>query len=149
MQKLLSLFLAAVVLCGLTTSEAFAATKKNSIQRSKICVECRSRAEGADTFGARATHWKGTIIGINEGAHSFIITEATQLNHIKAYEQRYVEIGETTQIKTSVGEEKKYNDIDIGYVINVKGTYNAKQRTISASSLEVLEIPDELVMRTK
>lgn len=145
MQKLLtSAFVAFMIVA--TPATTFAATVKTQAASKKVYAA--SRAEGADIAGARATAWKGTIIGINDGARGFIITEATQLNHIKAFSQRYIQITSDTVI-TNDEDVKDYGDIDIGYRIEVKGTYNAKQRIITATSIEILQIPAVPVTRTK
>ncbi len=100
----------------------------------------KSLAEGVDTRGANATAWQGTVIGINEGAHSIIITEATAINHIKAFQQRYVQVTDNTDI-TQNSEDRLYSQIDIGYRVTVRGAYDAKKRTISARSIEITSAP--------
>ena len=142
MQKLLIL---AVFFALLTAQTVYAAP----VTKTRLaCTSCRSRAEGMDVGGARATQWKGTVIGINDGARGFVITESSQLNHIKAFSQWYVQISQATRIIDDL-DDKTFDEIDIGYVIEVKGKYDPRLRTIFATSLEVTSVPDEPVTRTK
>lgn len=115
-------------------------SKKRTTKTS--CARCRSRAEGADnSVAAHATSWTGTVIGINEGERSYVISEARALNHIKAYAQRSVRVADTTAIATPDGVQKDFSTIDIGYRISVTGSYDAKKRIIHASSIEIVETP--------
>src|SRR3989338_4607373 len=124
--------------------------KKVVAKKVVACARCRSLAEGADKSAAsRANEWIGTVIGLNEGSRSVIITETTKLNHIKAYAQRNVEIDADTRIVTRDGEEKLFEQMDIGYRIEVKGKYDAKKRTIDAASIEIIEVPAAPITKTK
>ncbi len=118
--------------------------------KAATCVRCPSLAEGTDKSKAsKAAMWVGTVIGMNAGSHDVIITEATALNRIKAYPQRNISIDANTKIITTEGDEKTFNDMDIGYRVEVKGTYDAKKRTIKASSIEITKVPEVPVTKTK
>lgn len=97
----------------------------------------KSKAEGVDrTAAAKAAQWSGLVIGVNEGAHQFIITEAPRLDKIYSYAQRTVSVSENTEIiKTS--QAVSFADISIGEKITVRGSYNTKTRIITASRLVV------------
>lgn len=124
------------------------AVKKPVVSKSATCVRCKSLAEGTDVKGAKSTSWIGTIIGINDGAEGIIITEARQLNRIKAYSQHYVELTDKTDI-VRAEDEKEFNELDIGFRVRVTGSYNAKTRTVVANDIEILEVPAAPVTRTK
>lgn len=118
--------------------------------KAATCVRCRSSAEGVDNSKAsKANVWVGTVIGVNAGSHDVIITESTALNHIKAFAQRNISIDADTKIVTKNGDEKSFNDMDIGYRVEVRGLYDAKKRTIDASSIEIIKIPDAPITKTK
>lgn len=128
---------------------AKAPVKKTAVKAAS-CVRCRSLAEGADTSKAsKATVWVGTVIGVNAGSHDVIITEATALNRIKAFQQRNISIDANTKIVTKDGDEKNFDYMDIGYRVEVKGSYDAKKRTIDASSIEIIKVPDAPITKTK
>lgn len=127
-----------------------ASAVKPAVKRAVTCVRCLSLAEGTDKSAAsKAAEWTGTVIGLNEGARSVIITETTKLNRIKAYAQRNVEIKGDTLIIDADGDEKTFAEMDIGYRIEVKGAYDAKTRTIDAAEIEIIEVPDAPVTKTK
>lgn len=116
-----------------------AVVKKKAVKKSVTCVRCRSSAEGADhSKAAKATSWKGLVIGMNEGEKSLVITEAPKLDHIKAYAQRSVRIIDDTKILNKDGGDSSFDKLDIGYQVVVYGSYDAKKRIISASSVEVV-----------
>ncbi|MCX6780575.1 MAG: hypothetical protein NT003_00425 [Candidatus Magasanikbacteria bacterium] len=127
-----------------------AVAKKPVKKVSKTCVECKSKAEGADKSAAsKADSWKGLVIGVNEGSRGVIITEATVLNHIKAYAQRYIAIDDNTKIVTKEGEEKTFDQMDIGYSVQVTGKYDAAKRTIRAAAIEIITMPSAPITKTK
>lgn len=127
-----------------------APAKKVVKKKVVVCARCRSLAEGVDRSKAsKSSEWTGTVIGVNEGERSVIITESTKLNHIKAYAQRNVVIDDATKILTRDGEEKLFEQMDIGYRIEVKGKYDAKKRTIDAASIEIIDVPDAPITKTK
>lgn len=116
-------------------------TKKKVVKKTVTCARCKSLAEGADrSAAAKAKSWTGTVIGINEGEHSYVITEATALNRIKAYPQRSVIVSNATQI-TASGEQRDFSGIDVGYRIKVTGAYNANKRIIQADTISVVSAP--------
>lgn len=118
--------------------------------KAATCVRCKSLAEGADNSKAsKAAVWSGTVIGINAGSHDVIITEATALNRIKGFAQRNVNVDANTKIIMKDGDEKSFNDMDIGYRIEVRGAYNTKLRTIKASSVTIIKVPDAPITKTK
>lgn len=126
------------------------APAKKATVKAASCARCRSLAEGVDTTKAsKAALWTGTVIGINAGSHDVIITEATALNRIKAYPQRNISINDKTKIVTKDGDEKNFDFMDIGYRVEVKGSYDAKSRTIKASSIEIIKVPDAPITKTK
>ncbi len=105
-----------------------------------ICAECKSKAEGADkTKAATAAQWSGLIIGINDGARMFVITEAPQLNHIKNYAQRSVHVSDATIIRNN-GDEIEFSSLPIGQKASVRGTYDSKKRTIYATEIDLGKI---------
>lgn len=123
---------------------------KKTVVKAASCVRCVSLAEGADTSKAsKAVVWVGTVIGVNAGSHDVIITEATALNRIKAYQQRNIKVGVNTKITTKGGDEKNFDYVDIGYRVEVRGSYDAKSRTIKASSVEIVKVPDAPITKTK
>lgn len=132
-----------------------AVIKKTIVKRAATksvvtCVRCLSLAEGADkSVASKNLEWTGTVIGLNEGARSVIITETTKLNRIKAFAQRNVEINDDTKIATTDGDEKIFTEMDIGYRIVVKGSYDPKTRTVEASEIEIIDVPDAPVTKTK
>ncbi len=137
-----------------TTTTKTTVTAKTSANKAVVkaasCARCRSFAEGADTTKAsKAVVWTGTVIGINTGSHDVIITEATALNRIKAFQQRNISIDGKTKIVTKDGDEKDFDFMDIGYRVEVKGSYDAKKRTIKASSIEIIKVPDAPITKTK
>lgn len=107
------------------------------VVKKKVVIN-KKLAEGTDkSKAAKATSWKGLVIGMNDGEHSLVITEAPKLDHINAYAQRSILIGAGTQIKNKAGEEVVWQDLDIGRTLYVTGSYNAKTRVIKASNIEV------------
>lgn len=123
---------------------------KKTVAKAVSCVRCASLAEGPDrSTASKATVWVGTVIGVNAGSHDVIITEANALNHIKAYQQRNISVGANTKITTKSGDEKNFDYVDIGYRVEVKGSYDAKTRTIKASSVEIVKVPDAPITKTK
>ncbi len=97
----------------------------------------RSRAEGADrTAAARASEWTGTIIGVNFGEHSVVITEGTKLDHIKKFAQRSVKVTSDSQVFKN-GEFAAFEDLDVGQRITVSGSYNAKSRIVTAERVDI------------
>jgi hypothetical protein len=122
-----------------SVSHAATITKKPVAVQAVACVRCRSLAEGIDTSAAsKAKSWTGTIIGINTGSRDVIITEATKLNRIKAFQQRNV-----------IVDEDNFKNLDIGYRVRVTGAYDAKKRTITAASIEILDVPEAPITKTK
>ncbi len=149
-------FLKAVLVAGLimtpTTVTAAATTKSKTTNfvSAAACIRCRSLAEGIDTSKAsKAREWSGLVIGINLGSHDIIITEANKLDHIKAFQQRNIIVDGDTKIITEDGEDKTFNDIDIGYRIEVEGSYNTKKRTIIATRIRIVDVAVEPVVKTK
>lgn len=97
----------------------------------------RSKAEGADrTAAARASEWTGTIIGVNFGEHSVVITEGTKLDHIKKFAQRSIKITSDSEVFKN-GEPVAFEDLDVGQRITVRGSYNAKQRIVTAERVDI------------
>lgn len=135
------------------TTKAVPAKKvvtKKPAKKATVCVKCKSLAEGVDrSAAAKAASWKGTVIGLNEGEKSVVITEATKLNRIKAYPQRSILIDEDTKIIGKEGDELDFVNLDIGYRIEVKGSYDAKKRQIHASNVEIFSVPDQPITKTK
>lgn len=122
-----------------TVVKKVVAKKKAVVKKVVTCVRCRSVAEGVDkSKAAKATSWKGLVIGVNEGEKSLVITEAPKLDHIKAYAQRSVRIIDDTKILDKEGVDTSFEQLDIGYKIVVYGSYDAKKRIIQASSVEVV-----------
>lgn len=118
--------------------------------RSGPCAYCRSLAEGVDkSKAAKATQWKGLVIGMNDGEKSLVITEAPKLNRIKAYPQRSIRITDDTRIITEDGGDGDFANLDIGYKVEVSGAYDPAKRTVSASTIEVLDVPSAPVTKTK
>ncbi len=118
--------------------KAASKTKKKVVVRrtGKNCVECKSKAEGADrSKAAKAANWSGTVIGINEGEHSYVITEGVALDHIKSFAQRSVRVTDTTELEFE-GAPFDFSQLDVGARITVWGNYNAAKRTIGASRVE-------------
>jgi len=96
-----------------------------------------SRAEGTDrTAAARASQWTGTIIGVNFGEHSVIITEGTALDHIKKFAQRSIKIGPETGIYKN-DEPITFEDLDVGQRITATGEYNAAKRIVAAERVDL------------
>ncbi len=94
-----------------------------------------SKAEGVDrSAAAKAASWTGTIIGINEGEHSFVITEGTKLDHITTYAQRSVRISANTDLYKN-GDAVAFSNFDIGDRITVSGGYNSAKRIITATQI--------------
>lgn len=97
----------------------------------------RSKAEGADrTAAARASEWTGTVIGVNFGDHSVVITEGTALDHIKKFAQRSVKVTSDSQVFKN-GEFAAFEDLDVGQRITVSGAYNAKSRIVTAERVDI------------
>ena len=165
MRKKLILAIFATILTLTTPSISLAATKakvasvkltsakktvKKTVKKAAVCVRCKSRAEGVDNSNsAKATSWSGTVIGINDGEKSLVITEASVLNHIKAFDQRSVRITSDNKISNKDGEEKDFTNMDIGYRIQVKGVYDAKKRIVHATAIEIVTVPNAPVTKTK
>lgn len=96
-----------------------------------------SRAEGTDrTAAARASQWTGTIIGVNFGEHSVVITEGTALDHIKKFAQRSIKISSDTQLFKN-DEPITFEDLDVGQRITATGEYNAAKRIIAAERVDL------------
>lgn len=103
-----------------------------------VCASCKSIAEGVDrTAAAKANSWTGTIIGVNFGDQSVIVTDGTALDHIKSYAQRYVKISDETEVVRG-DEGIGFEDLDVGQKITSYGAYNAKTRTIDAVKVVVV-----------
>lgn len=133
---------------------AVKAVAKKTIVKAPVkaasCVRCKSLAEGADVSKAsKADEWTGLVIGLNLGSHEVVITEANKLNHIKAYAQRNIVVDDDTTVITQDDDEKRFDDVDIGYRISVKGVYDAKKRSIKATTIEIMEVPDAPITKTK
>lgn len=97
----------------------------------------KSKAEGADrTAAAKAAQWTGTIIGVNFGEHSVVITEGTALDHIKKFAQRSVKVTSDSQVFKN-GEFAAFEDLDVGQRITVSGSYNAKSRIVTADRVDI------------
>jgi hypothetical protein len=97
----------------------------------------KSKAEGADrTAAARASEWTGTIIGVNFGEHSVVITEGTALDHIKKFAQRSVKVTSDSQVFKN-GEFAAFEDLDVGQRITVSGSYNATSRIVTADRVDI------------
>lgn len=100
------------------------------------CVKCKSVAEGADkSAAARATSWSGTVIGINDGEHSYVVTEGTKLDHIKAFAQRSVRVTSGTELVHN-GQVFDFSQLDVGARVTVWGEYNSAKRIITATRVE-------------
>lgn len=113
-------------------------------------IKAASLAEGVDRSKAsKALVWEGSVIGINAGSHDVIITESTALNRIKAFAQRNIKVGARTEIVMKDGDDKKFDDLDIGYRVQVHGSYDPKTRTIFASLVEIIKVPDAPITKTK
>lgn len=107
------------------------------VVKKKVVVN-KKLAEGTDkSKAAKATAWKGLVIGMNEGERSLVITEAPKLDHINAYAQRSILVSVNTQITSKAGEQINWQDLDIGKTLYVTGNYNAATRVIKASNIEV------------
>lgn len=120
--------------------------------KSVACNNCKalSLAEGADVSTAKnAAAWQGTVIGVNEGSRSLVITESNKLNRINAFAQRAVQVIDATVIVQGDDESIPFSSIDIGYRISVRGEYDPNQRVVSAHTIRILEIPNEPVTKTK
>lgn len=127
-----------------------AVAKKVVKKKVVACGGCRSKAEGVDNSKAsKAAQWSGTVIGINEGEKSLVITESTKLNHIKAFAQRSVRITDDTKIINPDGLEQDFTNMDIGYRIEVHGVYDAKKRIVQATAIEIVKIPEGPITKTK
>lgn len=139
-----------------STKKALVFTSSSTLPKEPVkivsCGSCKalSLAEGADTSAAKnATHWQGTVIGVNEGSHSFVITESNKLNRINAFAQRSVAVVDSTEIVDGDNTDLPFAYIDIGYRISVRGDYDPNSRIVSAHTITVLEVPDEPVTKTK
>lgn len=96
----------------------------------------KSKAEGVDrTAAAKATSWVGTVIGINDGEKSLVLTEATKLDHIVGYQQRSAHLAGASISKN--GDDIGFSGVNIGDRVRVYGSYNATKRIITASRMEV------------
>lgn len=114
-----------------------AATVRKAPKKARICAECKSKAEGADkSAAARATQWTGTIIGVNFGEHSIVITEGTLIDHIKTFAQRSVRITSDTEMFKD-GDPIAFENLDVGQRITAHGSYDAKKRIITADRVDV------------
>lgn len=97
----------------------------------------RSRAEGKDnSAAARASSWTGTIIGVNMGDQSVVVTDGVKLDHIKKFAQRSVKISDSTEIIKD-GEVVTFDALDVGQRITAYGSYNPKSRIVTAVRVEV------------
>lgn len=96
-----------------------------------------SKAEGADrSSAARASQWVGTVIGVNFGEHSVVITEGVLIDHIKKFAQRSVKITSDTEIYKN-GQLIAFDDLDVGQRITAQGAYNATKRIVTAERIDV------------
>lgn len=135
MNKIIATFFIATIVCA--PSVAFAKTKAKVKRSVRVCAECKSLAEGTDrSKAARAASWTGLVIGINEGEHSVILTDAPRINHIKGYAQRSVLFSDATEL-TQSGSTITFANINIGDRLRAYGSYNANTRRVSATRVEV------------
>ncbi len=129
-----------VVICGvllLTGQTVDAAAAKKPVKKSSTCVRCKSKAEGVDkSAAARANSWVGTIIGVNFGEHSIVITEATALDHIKKFAQRSVRVTSDTELFKD-GDPVAFADLDVGQRVTAQGSYDAKKRIVTADRIDI------------
>ncbi len=108
-----------------------------SIVSAPVAHASRSRAEGTDkTAAARASQWVGTVIGVNFGEHSIVITEGVAIDRIKKFAQRSVKITSDTELYKD-GEPISFDQLDVGQRITAMGTYNAKKRIVTADRVDV------------
>ncbi len=169
MRKLLILAIFALFISTGITRDAFTASnvviakavaKKAPVQAkkvvakkkkvSRVCNYCKSLAEGVDkSTAAKAAQWQGLVIGMNDGEKSLVITEAPKMNRIKAYPQRSIRITDETKIITEEGWDGDFANLDIGYKVEVRGNYDAKKRIVSATSIEIIDVPSTPVTKTK
>jgi len=97
----------------------------------------KSKAEGADrTAAAKAAEWTGTVIGVNFGEHSVVITEGVLLDHIKKFAQRSVKFTSDSEIFKN-GDLASFEDLDVGQRITVRGSYNAAKRIVTADRVDI------------
>lgn len=118
-------------------SRFFALTLLFSLIGAPVVHAAASKAEGADrSAAAKGSKWVGTIIGVNFGEHSIVITEGTVIDHIKKFAQRSVKITSDTAVYKN-GEMIAFDDLDVGQRITAQGVYNAKTRIITADQVDV------------
>lgn len=97
----------------------------------------KSKAEGVDrTAAAKASQWSGTVIGVNFGEHSIVITEGVLIDHIKKFAQRSVKFTSDSEIFKN-GDLASFEDLDVGQRITVQGSYNAAKRIVTADRVDI------------